>query len=287
MLRVRLRAVVRLGSISLWTLACYLLAWAVRLALPRNSRRRRLFLTRVVKLWGRGSCRILGIRRYVSGQVAPDATFLVSNHLSYVDILVLAAETGCRFVAKSEIAEWTIFGPMCRVVDTWFVDRRNHRRLPELLAAMRIEGAASGPVVLFAEGTTGPGHQVLRFRSPLLELPVGLGQPVHWVTLSYRVAPDELPAHISVAWWAEMPLLPHLSGLLRLSWVEARITFGNDPVQARDRKQLAAVLWNHVACSFEPMVSAEEIERIERLRHEQPELVHPLLRPRRETDQPV
>lgn len=242
-------------------------------------------MSRVIQMWGRGSCAILGIRIRVTGSVPQRPHFIVSNHLSYVDILVLAALTGCRFVAKVEIARWPIFGPMCRVVDTWFVDRQNSRNLLRLLEDMKREGVAGWPVVLFAEGTTGPGHRVLRFRSPLLELPVVLGQPVDWVALSYRVPPESSPAYLSVSWWAEMPLVPHLLSLMKLPWIETKVTFGNESVTGKDRKQLAAQLWEKVSGAFEPMVDSEEIERLERLRREHPESAPPLLRPRGQAGQ--
>ena len=78
-----------------------------------------------------------------------------------------------------------------------------------------------------------------------------------------------------------MSLVPHLWQALQLTHIEARLTFGPEPRSAPDRKQLAAELWQAVEQVFEPMADPAEIERLETLRHSDPDLVPPILRPRR------
>lgn len=279
-MRRRVRVLLRAVVLSLWTAGCYSMAWLLRLLTLGRHRTRQRLHAGLVRIWGDVCCRLLAIRRRVKGAPPRGGFLLVSNHLSYVDILVLAAETGCRFIAKVEIDRWPIFGALCRAVDTLFVDRRLHRRLPAVIEAMQRSIENGCGLVLFAEGTTGPGHRILRFRSPLLELPAGGAQPVHWVALSYRVGPGDPPAYLSVAWWAEMPLLPHLLELLELNEIEARLTFGPEPVVASDRKELSTLLRQRVGEAFEPMVDEAEIDRLERLRRERPDQVPRILRPR-------
>jgi 1-acyl-sn-glycerol-3-phosphate acyltransferase len=202
---------------------------------------------------------------------APEPPFvLVSNHLSYLDILVLGTELRCVFVAKAEIDRWPVFGALCRSVATIFIDRRAKRELHRILAEMETTLAAGQGIVIFPEGTSSAGHDVLAFRSPLLDLPVRLGRPVHWATLGYRVPPGAPPAHLVVAWWADMPFGPHVRALLRLEWIEATLRLGGAPIAAEDRKHLAERLRAEVVARFEPMVAAGEVERLLALRESDP-----------------
>ena len=69
-------------------------------------------------------CAILSVRRDVEGPVPREGVFLVaSNHVSYLDILVLASLYPSLFLAKREIASWPVFGWIARGAGTLFIDR--------------------------------------------------------------------------------------------------------------------------------------------------------------------
>ena len=87
-----------------------------------------------------------------------------------------------------------------------------------------------------------------------------------------------MPAHLSVGWWGEMPLGEHLKNFLVLPRVDATLHFGDEPVAAEDRKQLAAELHREVARRFRPFVETSEVERLLRLRGEDPESLPAVLR---------
>ena len=136
--------------------------------------------------WARASARILGMRVNVRN-APPTAPFLlVSNHLSYVDIIVLESLVDCAFIAKSELAGWPILGLISRTLNTIFIDRTRKR---DILQAMERTDKALNRglgVVLFAEGTSTQGKTVSPFKSSLLEIAARRSTPVHYVTLSYR-----------------------------------------------------------------------------------------------------
>jgi len=230
------------------------------------------------RFWCRSLCRIFGLRVRPSGTPPKPPFFLVANHLSYADILVLGTELPCVFVAKAEIDGWPLFGALCRSVNTIFIDRRAKRELPRILARIETTLAAGQGVVIFPEGTSSAGHDVMPFRSALLDLPARLGYAVHWASISYRVPAGELPAHLSVGWWGDMPLAPHLAEFLALSWVEAPLAFGAQPFEDDDRKRLAERLRAAVREEFVPLVAGEEIARLEALRESDPAALPPLLR---------
>jgi 1-acyl-sn-glycerol-3-phosphate acyltransferase len=212
-----------LGSGALLAAGSLLLALA-----PRLRRRFRAWLFGATS---RALLALLRARVRVSGPLPEPPFLLATNHLSYVDILVLASRLPVRFVAKAEVRRWPLLGPICRGFGTIFIDRSDRRDIPRVLAEIERSLGRSEGVILFPEGTSSSGESVLPFRSPLLALPARLGLPVHAAALRYDPP--------SVAWWGATSLAPHLLGLFRLERIEAGVDFAPEPVIDHDRKRLA------------------------------------------------
>jgi 1-acyl-sn-glycerol-3-phosphate acyltransferase len=215
----------------------------------------------VFRNWAKMMVRLLGLKMTVSGIPPAPPFMLVSNHLSYLDVIVYAARLDCVFVAKREVAGWPILGMMCRSIDTIFLDRHSRRDLARVNELIDRTFSAGQGIVLFPEGTSTCGEKVLPFKTGLLETAARTGQPVSWASLSYRTAADEQPAHESVCWWGEMTFLPHLFDLFRLSEIRTTLHFGADPVMEEDRKLLAEKLHREVQKNFVPVVrlSSEQL----------------------------
>ena len=113
-------------------------------------------------------------------------------------------------------------------------------------------------VVLFPEGTSTRGNEVLPFKPALLSQAARTGLPVHLSCIRYETAPGDLPADLSVAWWGGMPLVPHLLPLLQLDEIEAQIHFLDDAVLESDRKRLADQLRTKMLEHFKPMDTSDE-----------------------------
>ena len=218
---------------------------------PRARRKIQYF---TFKHWSRSLCRVLGIRIEVTGTAPQGACLLVSNHLSYVDILVIATRVPCRFVAKAEVRDWPIAGWICRSVDTLFVDRRSRRDAHRVVQEIRESVAAGDIIAVFPEGTSTHGHEVAPFRAPLLAAAED-GVPIHYAAISYRTPDGHPPAHLAVCWWGEMPFGSHARALLELSEISATLRFGYEPVAGSDRKALAVQLHQEVTRLFDPVVA--------------------------------
>ncbi|MCB1058200.1 MAG: 1-acyl-sn-glycerol-3-phosphate acyltransferase [Acidobacteria bacterium] len=227
-------------------------------ALARLLRRReRPWISGPYRLWGRWLTRALGTRTTVEGAPPAAPFLLVTNHLGYLDIPLLASLADCTFIAKAEIASWPVAGMLCRSVDTIFVDRESRRdvvRVGEQITRVLEEGRG---VVLFAEATTSPGETVQPFKTSLLAPVARLGLPVHHATLSYRTDAGQPPARDSVCWWGETEFLPHFLGLLRLPKIYATVRFGANPIQDSDRKELAERLRGAMLETFIPVIDSE------------------------------
>ena len=120
-------------------------------------------------------------------------SLLISNHLSWLDIPVLAGATGCAFVAKEELKGHPFMRWLCIENGTVFVDRSDRRGIAEQTAAMRTALENGRPLTLFPEGTVGDGGALLPFRPSLLSAfaPTPSHIPVRPVALDYGVAARE------------------------------------------------------------------------------------------------
>src|SRR5262245_6403438 len=154
--------------------------------------------------WARACSRLIGIVITVSNEPPKAPFLLVSNHLSYIDILVLAAQADCTFIAKAEVARWPLIGSLCRSMDTIFIDRSMRRDIPIVIQQIHQMLQGGLGVVLFAEGTSTNGQRVLPFKTSLLEFAACNQMPVHFACVSYSVPANETPADQSVCWWGEM-----------------------------------------------------------------------------------
>ncbi len=190
---------------------------------------------------------VIGARVDVSGRPPTGPGLLVSNHVSHVDILVLASLARPVFVAKAEVARWPLIGHLARTVGTVFVERAHRRTLPRMLEELEAAVEAGPRVVLFPEGRTTDGERVLPFRPALLEVAARTGCEVHPVALRYRTGPGMPPARSAIAWWADTTLAGHAWRLLQLPEFSVRVTFGAAPLCGRERKPLARRL--HAAVS--------------------------------------
>jgi 1-acyl-sn-glycerol-3-phosphate acyltransferase len=240
-----LRAAARLAGFAFLT-GGLLLVWLAARPLGAMARRP------LRRLWCRAVCGLLGIRLVVEGtpfRACP--TLFVPNHVSYLDIPVLGAMLDATFVAKAEVARWPLLGFLARLTGTMFVRRhwREAKRQRDALAARMASGES---FVLFAEGTSSDGLDVLPLKSSLfsvaepgvLERPIAV-QPVvlAWRRLSCGTPIDATNAEL-YAWWGEATLLPHLWRVLQLDGVEVavRIDVPRLSWSVTSRKLLAAEL---------------------------------------------
>jgi 1-acyl-sn-glycerol-3-phosphate acyltransferase len=209
--------------------------------------------TRALHRWARAVARLLGMRMESRGTPPAAPFFLVSNHVSYTDIVLIAAQLPCVFVAKAEVARWPVMGGICRIVDTVFIDRASKRDIPRVMDEIATVLGEGRGVVIFPEGTSTSGESVLRFRPSLLEIAARAGIPVSHACLYYETPPGYPPARDTVCWFGGAGFLSHILKVLQLPWIRARVTFGDAVVQGTDRKELASRLQAAVERNFEPM----------------------------------
>src|ERR1700722_13042019 len=126
----------------------------------------------------------MGIEIDVAG-VFPERGAVISNHLSYLDIVVFAALHPCVFVSKAEIKGWPVVGWMTTMSGTVYVERGHGGSAMRARKGMQDAVDAGLPVVFFPEGTTSNGNGLLKFHSGLLAQAIEGGAPVTAACIRY------------------------------------------------------------------------------------------------------
>jgi 1-acyl-sn-glycerol-3-phosphate acyltransferase len=242
-----LRAVTR-GVLLVALTGVMLVLWGFA-ALPRRNPAE--VRRRVSRHWARGCCRILGARVNLSGSLPAAPALVVSNHLSYLDILVLMSIAPCRFVAKREVGGWPLIGFLARRAGTLFVVRGEGKEAGTVLEGMGRALEEGDVVVFFPEGTTSSGERVLPFKSGLLARAARDGLPVWPIALSHAAHDRRLDAGLVLCWSGQQSLVTHLWRVAGLPGFEARVVAGDVPVTLPDRKALAQALECHVTALYE------------------------------------
>lgn len=238
--------------LSVFVFLCLILIPWQESALYFRLKRRKTFPNRFHSVL----CKLFGLNLIVIGKpIQGRGVLMVANHTSYFDILILSGIARISFVAKSEVAGWPLFGTLARLQETVFVERAKRSKIGEVSNQLRdrlIEGDA---LMLFPEGTSNDGNQVLQFKSALMgsvETEIGKdanGKPIHVpvqpVSLAY-IGLHGLPMgrenRPMFAWYGDMELMPHLWEAIKLGPIDVVIEF-HQPItvdMTGSRKALAA-----------------------------------------------
>ncbi|MEU2073333.1 lysophospholipid acyltransferase family protein [Streptomyces sp. NPDC013489] len=151
----------------------------------------------LVRYWMRAVVRAFGVHvRYEGGVPAPAGgpLLVVANHVSWLDIPLIAAVLPGRTVAKSEVRRWPVLGTLAALGGTLFIDREGIMALPATVRTMAGALAGGGRVVVFPEGSTWCGRERGRFRPAAFQAALDAGCAVQPVRLDYR--PTDAAAYV-------------------------------------------------------------------------------------------
>jgi 1-acyl-sn-glycerol-3-phosphate acyltransferase len=138
-----------------------------------------------LRAMARGILAVLGVRTVWRGPAPRPGSLLVANHVSWLDVVALAAIHPVRMVAKHEVSTWPGIAGAAVHAGTIFIDRTRPRALPATVAEVTGALRAGSTVAVFPEGTTYCGPEQGRFRSALFQAAIDAGAPVVPVSVGY------------------------------------------------------------------------------------------------------
>ncbi|HTV63289.1 MAG TPA: lysophospholipid acyltransferase family protein [Verrucomicrobiae bacterium] len=172
----------------------------------------------------------------VSGPI-PSRGLLISNHLSYLDILVISSITPAVFVAKREVKFWPVLGLCAQMAGTLFVDRTRKLQVVEMNKEIGEALDAGVLVVLFPEGTSSNGQSVLPFKSALLEPAAQSAHPLFVGCIQYSL--NDGDAGDEICYWGDHTFFPHMLNLMGKQTIRAAVRFAPFEAPPASRKELA------------------------------------------------
>jgi len=198
--------------------------------------------------------RIFGIKIKTFGKVSINSPILlISNHASYLDIIILGSLFKTSFIAKKEISKWPLLGILAKLQNTIFIDRRvSSLKSQENKIIKHLNEKKN--LVIFPEGTSSDGNRVLPFKSSLFnifEKNLNSKILVQTITIVYKKIngiPMNRIERKNITWHSNMDLIPNIFNVLKKLSIEVEVIFNDEflPSKEYDRKKLALHCWEKI-----------------------------------------
>ena len=190
--------------------------------LKRLEKRNDVRLTRrKVQLWHRKALHLFGLERILVGDIPKGPCLIVSNHLSWIDILVIGSLMNVRFLSKAEVASWPIVGKLAKGAGTLFVHRGDRKSAEIALDDIETALKQGDQVVVFPEGTSTRGPMPIKFRSRLIEAARRAGVPIVPMALSYHG-----PGKAFASYAGDDDFVSHMTRLCQAPFIRGRVAIG-------------------------------------------------------------
>lgn len=225
-----------------------------------NEEKRLNFYLRSIKWYARVGLWVMRVEvTFPNGQHEIRGKLLVSNHVSYLDAIILFAYYPSLFVTSREVRETFLLGRVCYLAGCFFIERRKAKRAPGTVAQeIKDIGArlAQGyNICFFPEGTSSNGQSVLPFKSVFFQTAIDCQKPIQPLCVRYTHINEDMfsPANADyVCWYGEMTFPDHLLKLCQQKLIKAEVV--ELPVinwdQEPDRQGLSAMAHLSVSESY-------------------------------------
>ena len=196
------------------------------LSLSRNPSRWR-WISRLIN-WNFAALvsAILNIKIAVEGEtesLRSGGYFIVSNHLGYVDGIVLGSIFPVIYVSKKEVRGWPLFGPWTALCGTIYIDRQRKDKIPLLVGEITRKLSQRANVLLFPEGTSTNGDRILPFQSAPFAAPLRAGTTIAPLTITYKRIDRQSLSNENrdrIYWYGDMEFVDHFWNLLAVRSIE-------------------------------------------------------------------
>lgn len=228
---------------------CADMVWRGR---KRSLQDRKKFIAQRQKIGCQTLIKGIGLTTEVQGHVPSDkAVLIVSNHIGTLDPWILASNLDVAFVAKSEMASWPLLGWVCRAVGIIFAHRKNVMKTTQTIDEIRSRMRSGVAVLVFPEGTTSDGTELLPFKTggfeAISDMDDGFVVPVYFHVRSIRGEKVDPDSRKIVTWSAPQKMAANLWQVLGLGRLHFIVRVGEPiPTDGKNRKELAVASQNAV-----------------------------------------
>ncbi len=209
--------------------------------------------------WSKQLLRIFNIDFQVIGDLPKQVNsghLIVSNHVSWLDIHLIHAVFPARFIAKSEIRQWPIFGWLAAKNGTLFLQRKSNKGAAAMVKVATNSLRNGDLVACFPEGTTSDGHTLLPFHGSLLQASIDAGSDIVPICIRYLDAQGK--PDIRMAFLDEMTLVESIVSILRVSHGQAELQVLK-PISSHghDRRGLTVAVQHAIATHLKSLQSID------------------------------
>ncbi len=183
---------------NLWKLRAYMIPWMGR--------------------YSRFTLKLLGFHVEIKGQKSQNS-FIVSNHLSYLDILILSSQIDASYVTSIEMKNAPVLGWVTQVAGCLYVERRNKDNLKNEIQDVADALNKGFKVIVFPEATSTNGEKVLPFKKPMFNAAIQTQKEISPLCIRYTQIDGKMfgpENHELICWYGDMDFLPHLWSVMNL-----------------------------------------------------------------------
>lgn len=181
---------------------------------------------------------------------------IVSNHLSYMDIMLLSSQVPSSFVTSIEMKNTPVLGQITTLAGCLFVERRNKKKIKNEIKDIEEALSAGLNVIVFPEATSTNGEQVLHFKRSLFQAAVNTQTQVVPVTINYAAINGE-PLSLSnrdlVCWYGDMDFAPHLWKICQQKEIFVQIEFAKNLKADDDSARLRDLAFEAISGNYKPI----------------------------------
>lgn len=194
----------------------------------------------IIENWLHRSAEIIGIEFHVHGKATESPTFVVANHISWIDIIIISSVVPVSFLSKAEIRRWPIIGTLAAKAGTLFIHRGAKNGAEEAIKLMQKKLVAGHNVASFPEAKTTDGTQVHPFHARIFAAAIEANVLVQPIALCYPTKTNIKDVNPIVPYVEGPNLVRHAFKIMCAKQTIAAVTFCK-PIETsgKMRKELA------------------------------------------------
>ena len=198
-------------------------------------------------------CWVLGVKSDIDKKNHEYPCLIVSNHLSYLDILIISSNYNCSFVGSvDQVKQDLFFGYIAKISGCIFVDRKDKRKIKSEMINIS-EKLEKVSVCIFPEATTSNGENVLKFNSSFFQVCLNNQKNINLLTLNYKAIDNKAISNENrdyVFYYGKHIFLEHFLKFLKLKKIKVDITDRLISSNISDRKELADLSYKIIKNSY-------------------------------------